>query len=66
MMPMSSYKGMVDAKQIGADIDKFLENYGIISKECEELQDQIDAAFGERNIDVIFCPPYDLGEHDEK
>ena len=65
-MPMSSYKGMVDAKQIGADIDKFLENYGIISKECEELQDQIDAAFGERNIDVIFCPPYDLGEHDEK
>lgn len=63
---MSSYKGMVDAKQIGADIDKFLENYGIISKECEELQDQIDAAFGERNIDVIFCPPYDLGEHDEK
>ena len=46
---MSSYKGMVDAKQIGADIDKFLENYGIISKECEELQDQIDAAFGEHH-----------------
>lgn len=63
---MSSYKGMVDAKQIGADIDKFLENYGIISKECEELQDQIDAAFGERNITVIFCPPCDFGEHNEE
>lgn len=64
--PMSSYKGMVDAKQIGADINKFLENYGVISRENKELENQIYEAFGAWNITVYFNGPDDFGEYDEK
>ena len=53
---MTNYKGMVDAKEIGTDISKFLKNYGTVSMEFNELQAQIELAFDKQNVTVTFLP----------
>ena len=42
---MSSYKGMVQAHEIGMEITDMLEKYGMDSEECEMLMSDIKTTF---------------------
>ena len=52
-MEMSSYMGMVQAREIGIEISDMLEKYGMNSDECEMLMSEIKMAFDNYNYTYV-------------